>query len=67
MYKNMEKHKITYWQEGEFYLGYLNEYPDYLSQGYSLEELLSNLKDIYKDINLGLVAGKKHEMELEFV
>ncbi len=63
----MEKHKITYWQENEYFIGYLNQYPDFLTQGYSFEELVENLKDIFNDINSGLVAGKKFEMELEFV
>lgn len=42
--------KYTCWQDGEFYLGYLNDYPDYQTQGYSKEELIANLKDLLQDI-----------------
>jgi predicted RNase H-like HicB family nuclease len=42
--------KYTFWQDGEFYLGYLNDYPDYQTQGSSKEELLENLKDLLSDL-----------------
>jgi predicted RNase H-like HicB family nuclease len=42
--------KYTFWQDGEFYLGFLNDYPDYETQGYSKEELLENLKSLLEDI-----------------
>jgi len=25
----MNKQKITYWQDGKFWLGYIDEYPEY--------------------------------------
>jgi predicted RNase H-like HicB family nuclease len=31
-------------------LGYLQEFPDYLTQGETLEELKEHLKDLYQDI-----------------
>jgi predicted RNase H-like HicB family nuclease len=40
----MKTMKFTYWQDGEYYLGFLNEYPDYQTQGMSKDELVSNLK-----------------------
>ena len=46
----MKTTKFTYWQDGEFYIGYLNDYPDYLTQGLSKEELIGNLKDLLRDI-----------------
>ncbi len=42
--------KYTSWKDGDFYLGYLNDYPDYQTQGYSKEELIANLKDLLNDI-----------------
>jgi len=42
--------KFTYWQDGEFYIGFLNDYPDYSTQGMTKEELIDNLKDLLKDI-----------------
>lgn len=46
----MRKLEYTYWQDGEFYLGYLNQYPDYETQAYSKEELIENLKDLLADL-----------------
>lgn len=42
--------KITSWKDNDFYVGYLNDYPDYRSQGYSKEELVENLKELLQDI-----------------
>ncbi len=43
--------KYTYWQDGEMWLGYLEEYPDYMTQGENMKELLKNLKDIYQELS----------------
>lgn len=40
----------TYWKDGDYYIGYLNQYPDYETEGFTLDELKENLIDIYKDI-----------------
>ena len=45
----MRKIRYVFWQEERFYLGYLEEYPDYRTQGETLEELCDNLKDIYEN------------------
>ena len=47
--------KYTFWQDDEFFLGYLNDYPDYVTQGYSKDELLEHLKDLLKDLESGEV------------
>jgi len=41
--------KYTFWQDGEFFLGFLNDYPDYWTQGFSKRELLENLKELLTD------------------
>jgi predicted RNase H-like HicB family nuclease len=46
----MKTVQYTFWQDGEFFIGYLNDYPDYQTQGYSKEELLENLKDLLIDV-----------------
>jgi hypothetical protein len=51
----MRNVKYTFWQDGDFFLGYLNEYPDYRTQGYSKAELLENLKDLLVDLESGEV------------
>ena len=45
--------KFSYYINKGVYVGYLEEFPDYMTQGYSLEELEENLLDIYDE-----VAGK---------
>ena len=61
----MQKTKITYWQDGKFWCGYINDYPEYVTQGFSYEELIENLKDIYSDIQNNLIVGKRTTIELE--
>ena len=34
-------------------LGFLNDYPDYQTQGFSKEELEANLKELLKDVESG--------------
>ncbi len=45
----MKTVKFTYWQDGEFFIGFLNEYPDYQTQGLNKEVLVENLKDLLID------------------
>lgn len=60
----MKTAAFTWWKDGDFYLGYLNAYPDYETQGQSLEELQDNLKEIYLDIESGSVPYVRHVSEL---
>ena len=51
----MKTTKFTYWQDGDYFLGFLNDYPDYQTQGMSKEELVSNLRDLLVDLESGEV------------
>ncbi len=62
----MKNIKYMYWQDGSDWLGYLEEFPDYASQGTSLEDLKSHLQDLYKDLTSGEIPGVRHEGELVF-
>ena len=42
---------FTCWQDGDFWLGYLDEFPDYMTQGKSLHDLKDNLISIYRDLS----------------
>ena len=53
----MESLKFVYWQEGCAWLGYLQEYPDYWTQGNSLNDLKDHLKDLYRDLRGGELPG----------
>jgi len=46
---------IAYKKEKGWFIGHIQEYPDYESQGETLEELRENLMEIYDDICKGLV------------
>jgi predicted RNase H-like HicB family nuclease len=63
----MTKEKFIYWQEENFWLGYLIDYPDYRTQGQTFEELQENLKDIYLDIINGKLENVRKVGELTIV
>jgi predicted RNase H-like HicB family nuclease len=61
----MKTVRIVYWQEEDgLWLGYLENHPDYQTQGRTLDELKENLKDIYKDISDGLIPQVKTVAEM---
>jgi len=51
----MEKKKFIYYQEDEMWIGWLEEFPDYRTQGETLAELEENLKDIYEELTSGRI------------
>jgi len=61
----MEKKRYVYWKDDDMWLGYLEEYPDYMTQGETPEELQENLKDIYKDLESGNIPCARKVAELE--
>ena len=46
-YQDMEL-EYTYWQDGDFFVGYLNDYADDSTQGVSLSELEEALIEVYE-------------------
>ena len=44
--------RYIYWQEGRHWLGYFEEFPDYMTQGESLEDLQEHLKDLRHDLGV---------------
>ena len=63
----METVRFIYWQDGNIWLGYLEEYPDYMTQGKTLEELKENLKDLFKDFTSGTIPCVRKVAELEVI
>lgn len=57
--------RFTHWQDGDVWLGYLEEFPDYWTQGYSLHELKANLTDLYRDLAGGLIPHVRRVAELQ--
>ncbi len=60
----MKTLKFTYWKDGSYYLGFLNDYPDYQTQGLSKRELVSNLKDLLRDLESGEIPYVRKVEEL---
>ncbi len=46
------------------WIGYFEQYPDYLTQGESLQELEENLRDLHKDLSSGEIPGVRRVAEL---
>jgi len=61
----MEKMKYIYWQDERMWLGYLEGYPDYMTQGESIEELEDNLRDIFKELTSGNIPCVRKIAELQ--
>ncbi len=61
----MKTAKFIFWQDGEKWLGYLPEYPDYMTQGDDLKELKANLKDIYLDLMSGEIPSVRKVANLK--
>lgn len=55
----MQTVKYVHWQEGPYWLGYLQDYPDYWTQGESLADLQEHLLDLYRDLSAGLVPAAR--------
>ena len=61
----MAKKKYVHWKDGEMWVGYLEEYPDYLTQGITINELEENLRDIYKELSSNAIPCIRRIAELE--
>jgi predicted RNase H-like HicB family nuclease len=56
--------KIVFWESEGAWLGYLQDYPDYWTQGDSLDDLKDHLKDLYLDLSSGQIPGARKVEEL---
>ena len=52
--------KYTYEMDGDFYVGWLDDYPEHPTQGENLEDFEANLLDIYNMIQIGELEVRKH-------
>jgi len=62
---NMKTIRYIYWQDGDMWLGYLEDYPDYRTQGESLEQLQDHLRDLHRDLASGSIPNVKHVGDLQ--
>jgi hypothetical protein len=61
----MQNIRYVYWKNGDVWLGHLEDYPDYMTQGTSLDDLKEHLLDLYKDLSSGVIPGVRKVAELE--
>ena len=57
--------KIVVWEEEGSWLGYLQDYPDYHTQGTTLDGLREHLRDLYRDVTSGRIPGIRRIEDLE--
>ncbi len=60
----MQTVKIVLWEEDGAWLGYLQDYPDYWTQGDTLDDLKDHLQDLYRDVTSGTIPGIRRVEEL---
>jgi predicted RNase H-like HicB family nuclease len=56
--------KYVHWQQDGGWLGYLQDYPDYWTQGETLDDLLEHLRDLYLELSGGHIPGARKVGEL---
>ena len=60
----MNSVKFIYWQENGAFLGYLQDYPDYWTQGETLDDLKEHLKDLFQEVTSGAIPGVRKVEDL---
>ena len=61
----MQTQKYIYWQDGNMWIGFFEEYPDYWTQGETRDGLEENLMDIYNDLTSGTIPCVRRVAELQ--
>ena len=61
----MKSVRYVYWEDKGMWRGYLEEFPDYITQAETLEEMKNNLQDIHEDPTSGEIPGVKRVAEQE--
>ena len=54
---DMETKRFVYYEEDRMLIGWLEEFPDYRTQGETLDELRENLKDVYEELTSGCIPA----------
>ena len=62
-WQGMQTTKIVYWEEDGAWLGHLQEFPDYWTQGETLDDLRDHLRDLYAELT-GALPGVRRVDDL---
>ena len=60
----METKRYVYYEEDGLLVGWLEEYPDYLTQGETMDQLRDHLLDLYKELTSGEIPCVRRVGEL---
>ena len=61
----MDTQTYIYWQDEAMFIGYLEAYPDYWTQGETVEALEENLRDIYTELTSGTIPCTRKVAQLQ--
>jgi predicted RNase H-like HicB family nuclease len=61
----MNSRGFTYWQDGGVWLGFLDDFPDYMTQGESLDDLKAHLQSLHEDLMSGEIPCVRRHAQLE--
>jgi hypothetical protein len=53
----MQTVKYVFWQEGDRWFGYLEECPDYWTQGETFDDLVVHLTNLHVDMSSAQILG----------
>lgn len=62
--RGMSSKRFVYWKQEDHWLGYFEDFPDYWTQGETLEDLKAQLRDLYRDLTSGEIPGIRKVAEL---
>ncbi len=60
----MAEMAYRYYEDDGLWIGWLEDYPDYRTQGVSRDELEENLRDIYSELTGGHIPCVRRTAEL---
>ena len=61
----MERARFIFWQDEDAWLGHIEEFPDYVTQGETLDDLKVHLRDLYNDLSGGHISCARRVGELD--
>jgi len=61
----MDSQRFVYYEDEGVFVGWLEEYPDYRTQGATLDELKEHLRELFKDVCSGEIPCIRKVGELK--
>ena len=61
----MDAQTYIYWQDETMFIGYLEAFPDYWTQGETVKALEENLRDIFTELTSGTIPCTRKVAQLQ--